>query len=469
MQRCALLVWLVTSACASSALDGDDTVTAVLPTDCVATDAPSLHGCMQQLLAGQTTRIAITGDITCGGADGCHLLFDAFAGPATVFGARPDGQNAVLHRVDHFDYHLIEIKRSAGLEFRDLDLQEGERNQPSDLFGTPGYDINASCDVAPEECKTAVEVTADSHDILFDHVSILESKGQGMEIGNVENVTVRNSLIRHSWANGIWTTSGTLEVPNEHVPFNLRLENNELVDNRCSAIELSAAGDSVISGNVLRHNHMGSIYHVPGGQLAIEMNTSKLTIVDNEIRDGRIDEDPVLAAQGWLSVGIEFTDSHVHGVAIDHNYIHDVTGGGVIHDPPPPGGSRTDFGPIVITNNVFAQVGIEGGLVNFDPSDLAVGDNCSNATCTWRRPTGTLAPSAQTCAGDPVTGLCSLTISWSSADSRATTGVNVVIEGATFASGASGSQEAPWISARPARFDLYDGETLLDSARVRAD
>jgi len=62
-----------------------------------------------------------------------------------------------------------------------------------------------------------------------------------------------------------------------------------------------------------------------------------------------------------------------------------------------------------------------------------------------------------------------LTISWSTAGSRSTAGVNVVIEGATFASGASGSQEAPWISARLARFDLYDGETLLDSARVNAD
>jgi len=466
MPRTVLLVVAV-AACSSAPTTGDDTVDTVQPTDCIASDASSLRGCMEQVLAGTTSRIAITSDITCAGPDSCHLRFAGVAGPAVVFGAKPDGTNAVLHRVDHFDYHLIEIDGSANLEFRDLDLQEGERNQPSGLFGTSGYDVNASCDVAPEACKTAVALTAESHDIVFDHVSILESKGQGMEIGNVDRVTVRNSEIRHAWANGIWTTSGTLEVPNEHVPYHLRLENNLFVDNRCSAIELSGAADSVISGNVLRHNHMGSIYHVPGGQLAIEMNTSQLTIVDNEIEDGRIDEDAVLASQGWLSVGIEFTDSHVHGVTIDHNYIHDVTGGGIIHDPPPAGATRSDFGPIAIANNVFQRLGVEGGLVNFDPPDLTAGTNCSEAACTWQRPTGTLTPSAQTCAGDPMTGLCSLTLSWSTADARS--GVAVVIDGATFATGPTGSQAAPWISARPARFDLYDGDTLLDSVRLRAE
>ncbi len=470
--RSAALLCFVVAACSPADSDDDGATGSspaaplIEPNDCVATDAASLRDCVQSVIAHTTSRIAITEDITCSGPVACRMSFDGFTGPATIFGAKSSGQNAVLHRIDHLDYNLIEIYDSSGLEFRDLDLQEGERNQPAGLFGTPEYDVNASCDATA--CASAVVVSSGSHDILFDDLSILESKGQGMEIGNVENLTLRNSFIRHAWANGIWTTSGDLPVPDEHVPYNLKIENNLFVDNRCSAIELSAARESVISGNVLRHNHMGAIYHVPGGQLAIEKNTTDLTIVDNEIHDGRIDEDEVLATSNFLSVGIEFTDSHVHGVVIEHNYIHDATGGGIIHDPTLPGSTRTDFGPIRIADNTFERVGgPDAELNNFDPPDLVTSNNCSGSACAWERPTGTLTSSPETCALDPETGVCSLTLSWSTAGVWSETGVKVLINGSTFASASSGSQDAPWIDAGLSRFDLYDGKTLLDSVRLQ--
>jgi hypothetical protein len=434
------------------------------PTDCRATDAASLRACLQQVLSGVTHRIAVMQDLTCSGAEACHLLFQDFPGPATIFSAKPGGAHAVLTRVDHFDYPLVDIVGSGNIELVGLDFQEGQRNQPAGLFGTPGYDVNTTCDVPQEQCATTVEVLFGSHDVMLDGISVLESKTHGLEIGNVERVTLRNSVVRHSWANGLWSTSGTLPVPNEHVPIDLRIENNLFEDNRCSAMELSAAGDSVIAGNRLRHNHMGSIYHVPGGQLAVEMNTTRLQIVDNEIFDGRIDEDPVLASQGWLSVAMEFTDSHVHGVNITHNFVHDVSGGSVIHDPSG-GWPRVDWGPIQVTQNAFARTGAGGDLYGFDPGELVASGNCGGPTCSLARPTGALSANAPACNVDPATGVCTLTLSWSSENAWTSQGVRVLISGFTFAAAGAGSQIAPWINGH-VRFDLYDGETLLGSARV---
>lgn len=354
------------------------------PDDCRATDSTSLMSCYRDVLQKKYKNIAIMNDISCSGERACYLFFNNFQGPAKIFGYNPGGKNRVIHRKDHFDYSLIQIFASSDIEIRDIDFQEGAVNKPAGLFKTPEYDKNSSCDVPQHLCSATIDMNLDSNRITLDHISILESKYNGIQVGNLNDFTIKNSTIRHSWSNGLWTTSGEDPVPNAHVPKNIRIENNTFIDNRCSAIEMSAMGNSVVIGNYLSHNHMGSIFHVPGGQFAIEGRTNGLLVKDNEITNGKIDEDPVLASQGWLTVAFEFTDSHVHNVTLDHNYFHNNTGGGIIHDPSPTG--RVDFGPITVLNNVFNNPGGSGtDFMGWDPGELILGNNCSGPQCVYQK------------------------------------------------------------------------------------
>lgn len=353
----------------------------VNPAHCQATDASSLRACFSGLLQYKYTGIAIKNDINCSGAGACNMVFNGFNGPAIIYGYSAGGENVKLNHLDHFDQAMVAIFNSHNIEYRDIDFVEGAQNKPAGQFKTPGYDRNLSCDVEPAKCASPITILFDSSHLTFDHISILEAKGQGIEVGNSSDVTIRNSLIRHAWANGIWSTNGlNTVVPNEHVPNNFVIENNTIIDNRCSGIEISAMGNSRVTGNYLSHNHMGSIYHVPGGQFAIEANTTSLLIKNNEIADGRIDEDPILAAQGWFTVAIEFTDSNVRGVTIEKNYIHHNSGGGIIHDPNPHG-PRVNFGPITATDNVFNNP--KADFHNWDSGELIQARNCSGPQCQY--------------------------------------------------------------------------------------
>lgn len=350
------------------------------PNHCQASDQTTLQKCFAGLLAHKYTGIALMNDITCTNPEACVMHFNGFTGPVKIYGATA-GKNTVLKRKAGFGKAVVGIYNSTDIEFKDIDFSEGDLNKPAGLFKTAGYDRNLSCDVPQEQCASAISVTFDSARVNFDHISILESKSQGIEFGNVTDVSIKNSVIKHAWANGLWTTNGWMTgVPNAHVPVNIKIQNNSFVDNRCSGIEMSAAGDSVVSGNYLSHNHMGSIYHVPGGQLAVEANTTSLLIKDNEITNGRIDEDSVLASQGWTTVALEFTDSHVHGVTVEHNYVHDNSGGGMIHDPNP-SGPRLDFGPIKAQYNVFKNP--KPDFMNWDAGELISIGNCSGAACVY--------------------------------------------------------------------------------------
>jgi hypothetical protein len=354
--------------------------------ECEASDLASLQFCMKALLLKSTGRVAITQVIICTGHEVCHFKIENFTGPALIYAKSTHGDPVGIHRTDDFGYSVFDIASSSKIEIRGITFQEGEVNQPAGLFGTAAYSTNLKCDVTVsgvQACAPTISILSQSSEITLEQISILESKGvpAAVVLGNTDQTAIRHSTIRHSWNNGIWSTDGTLPMVNSHVPSGLKIESNYFYDNRCSAIEVSAKGDSAISGNFLKHNHMGSIYGVPGGQLAIERNTDGLTISENEITDGRIDEDANLRLTNYAAVGIELTDNFLHNIIIRHNFIHDSPGAGIIQDAwatscGTPNGVLCEVGPIQLMNNVL--VNLSAGILNFN---AATGSSIETGTC----------------------------------------------------------------------------------------
>lgn len=449
--------------------------------ECQAYNQISLMQCWESLKAHKVSRIAITQTITCSGDKACNLRLQDFVGPAVIYGkptiaTSPPG----IFRRDHFDYAIFDIWHSSKIEIRGLTITEGATNKPRGLFKTPKYSFNQSCDAYKYDgnpgdfnaCVPTINIGTQSNQIMLDRITIKESKGtpSAIALGNVEKITIRNSTISHSWANGIWSTSGTLPVENEHIPFELKIENNRFLDNRCSGIEISAAHGSTVTGNYFSHNHMGSIYGHSGGQMAIE-GADGLIISDNEIANGRIDEDSVLIATNFQSVGLEFSDNHLQNITVRNNYFHDLTGVGIAHDSwdtscGTPLGVVCVVGPNLITNNIFRNTA-SPAVWGFDSPAFktTVVNSCIGSSCIFKKSSGTFTQEKSSCILSANTGICSLDIAWSSKPQGTLSVVKVLIDGFTFAQATSGVKTAPWISSA-GRFDLYDGPLLLDSLFV---
>jgi hypothetical protein len=305
---------------------------------CYAANRDTLMSCYRSLLAHTADRLVITQSIYCAGPEACHLLFDDFVGPIAIVGRTATGGVPAIIRANAFNYPIIDIRNSSKIDVRNIEFREGARNQPAGLFGTPGYKRNVACDQPPfmdtylRACRPTISVSDESSEVLLDRLFIFESKGfpGAVTFGNVTDVTIRRSTIQHSWTTGIWSTQGNLG-PNDHLPFNFRIENNKFLDNRCSGTETAADGGT-ISGNYYGHNHMGAIYDVQGGQLNPMRHSRDLMVSDNRIVNGSLDEDQTLIDLGWHVPGIEVGPDDIRHLTINHNYIRYNSGYGARHD-----------------------------------------------------------------------------------------------------------------------------------------
>jgi len=485
MSRCGILAVLACSSlmgCSSPMIEGEeedvgatgDSLTQALT--CYASNRNSLMACYNELLSHSKDRLVITENIYCSTAYPCHLLFNnGYVGPIVIQGLNVNGVPPVIHRTDGFSYPIIDIQNASKIEVRNIEFREGQVNQPAFRYDPArddaglywSYSRNQACDQPQfmgswlRACKPTVHIGEESSKIFLDRLFVYESKGfpGAVTLGNITDVTIRRSTFFHSWAMGIFSIAGT--GPGEHVPVNLRLENNRFENGRCSGTE-TVANPGVISGNTYIHNHQGAIYHVQGGQLNPMRHTANTIVSDNDILNGSLDEDPTLVALGWHVPGIEVGPNDINSLSLIHNYIRSNSGYGAKRDAGSCGVNCNNGVTTIKYNVVYNnQLGSFWGL---DPAALT--GNCTDPGCTFARSSGSLwATPMNTCTPDPITHNCSLTINWSTSCQNHGIPQVRVAGGNVFAQSASGSQAAPWISGET-RFDLYCGEHLVKTMYV---
>ena len=268
--------------------------------ECIASDEITFKKCLNGAKNSTVRKIAVTQDLVCDGVKACHFTLKDLTGPLLIYSKPQTGSTVNISRKNHFNSPIFEILNSSDIEIRGIRIIEEGINKPSGSFGTvgiigtsdfgtlPAYAQNLACDSVPNRisaCSPSIIVSLNSKKIKLDRIAVLEGKGfpAAITVWSVTGLTIRNSLIVHSWSNGIWNTNGKL-LNGDYKPIDLQIKNNVFTDNRRRAIEVPTDGASSITGNLFSYNHMGSIYAYPGGQVAVE-TTDRLVITDNEIQN----------------------------------------------------------------------------------------------------------------------------------------------------------------------------------------
>ncbi len=404
---------------------------------CRAVDAASFRTCFDRVGEDEVDEVQVAARISCSGPGACAGVLRGIARPVWVHGTTAD---AGLHRTDSYTYPLLLIDGSSDVTVSDLALDEG---------------VNA-CDASP--CSSTV-VVLDSMRVRFERLDVSSVKVMGIEGARTEDLVVRDSTFTASGVHAIWLANWP-----DAVSGRVRIENNHFVDGPGNAILFAAIAaverPSHISGNTFVHNHYDALYDVcgpagdtpcPGGQLLIEHQTRHLVIENNVIRDGRLERYPDYGISG-----IEFAPADISDVIVAHNDIHDNTGAGIIMNVP--------------TEPTVARVTIQDNRLYGNGSNIVFpgatsSGNCTSADCPFVLPTGDVSAAPNPCVLPEPDGACTSTLSWSSAEARA---IQVLVDGTgVFSVNPGGVQDAPWIGAAPARFELYGSATLLAEITVR--
>lgn len=414
---------------------------------CQASNVTSFRSCIDQVNNNQTDRVEVRGTITCSGANTCNFHISNVNRPVTIYGTAGSG----FRRTDWWGYNILDIENSSQIEVKDLTFDENQNV--------------TSCDESPTSeggirCSGTVNVYH-SNDIILNNLDIRYSKRMGIMASSNRNLTIKNSHITGVTTFGIWFFNNP-----QYLNQNVTIENNTISDNASNGILFSAAGPSLIKGNTFIHNHHDTVFHVcgssghdpcSGGQLLIEQPLSDLRVEDNIIRDGRID-DPEENNTGYVTQGIELTNSNLHNIIMIGNRITNNSGNGIIINDP-----VSDITNISITGNTI--VGNRRGAIYFPGANIS--DNCLNEACSNSSPSGTISASPNPCTIPAGSTICRSTITWSTTNA-ASVQVRVQPGNGLFSINASGSQVAPWIGREPATLQLYSGTTLLSSLAVSA-
>jgi hypothetical protein len=286
---------------------------------CDVSDVSTLNTCVAAVRSGSTTNVRFTAEVNCSGSNTCLVDLSNVHGPITFFGAA--GVTAGFLRTDTYTCSILDLNAANDITFANLTFDEG----PADPACTP------SSSGAP--CQPTVFIQ-DSSSILFEQVSVLHAKQNGIAFAGTQNITIRDSVIEDAAEFGIWTDRNPSISSS-----NISITNNLIQDVQSNGIFISYAQNAMISGNTLKHNHHVALFNVcgglcPGGQIDMLNNTS-LLIYSNQIIDGQID---LNNATGQTD-GIEIANQNT-GVTITNNIIANNLGWGVGADP---GATGTNF------------------------------------------------------------------------------------------------------------------------------
>jgi parallel beta-helix repeat protein len=295
---------------------------------CDVSDVATLESCVAAVRSGATTRVRFTAMVNCSGNNTCLVDLTNVRGPITFFGAA--GITAGFLRTDTYTYSLLNLNGASEISFANLTFDDG----PADPACTP-YLMNGS-EIYP--CQPTIYV-GNSSGILFEQVSVLNSKQNGIAFSGTQGITIQDSVVQDAGVFGIWSGSDQSSISS-----NVFITNNLIQDSESNGIFLSFTQNTTIKGNTLQHNQYVALFQTCGGGCAggqIDMlNNSSLQIYSNEIVNGQIDLNNA-TGQTW---GIEIDNQNTNAL-ITNNEITNNVGAGIGTDS---GTTGTNF---LITDN----------------------------------------------------------------------------------------------------------------------
>jgi hypothetical protein len=301
---------------------------------CDVSDVSTLNSCVAAVLNGTTTNVRFTATVNCSGNDTCLVDLNNVHGPITFFGE--PGVSAGFLRTDAYTYSILNLNGASDITFANLTFDDG----PPDPACAP-YQMNGS-EIYP--CSPTVYI-ANSSNIMFEQVSVLNSKMNGIAFTATQGITIQDSQIDGAGVFGIWTDLGST------VSSDISITNNLIQNVKSNAIFLSRAQNTTIHGNTLKHNQYVAVFDTCGGGCAggqIDMlNNTSLLIYSNQIIDGQIDLNNATGQTGGIEIAYQNAD-----VTITNNEIANNLGNGI---GPDPGATGTNF---VISGNKIYNNGV---------------------------------------------------------------------------------------------------------------
>jgi len=298
---------------------------------CNVSDVSTLNACLAEVRGGTTAQVQFTSMVNCSGDNTCLVDLTNVSGPVTFFGA--PGTTAGFLRTDTYTYSLLNLNGATQITFANLTFDDG----PPDPACTP-YLMNGS-EIYP--CQPTISV-GNSSSIVFEQVSVLHSKMNGIAFAGSQGITIQDSLVQDAGVFGIWSGSDQSTISS-----NVSITNNLIENSESNGIFLSFTENTTLKRNTLQHNQYVALFQVCGGGCAggqIDMlNNSSLQIYSNEIIDGQIDLNNA-TGQTW---GIEIDNQNTN-VLIMNNEITNNVGAGIGADG---GASGTNF--LITGNNIY--------------------------------------------------------------------------------------------------------------------
>ena len=310
---------------------------------CDVSDVATLQSCTAAVRNGANTNVRFTAQINCSGNATCLVDLTNVRGPITFFGA--PGITAGFLRTDTYTYSILNLNDASNITFANLTFDDG----PADPACTP-YEANGS-EVYP--CQPTIYV-GNSSGILFEQVSVLHAKQNGIAFSATQGITIRDSTVQDAGVFGIWSGSDQSSISSD-----VSIINNLIQDAESNGIFLSFTQNTTIRRNTLQHNQYVALFQTcdggcAGGQIDM-LNNSSLQIYSNEILDGDIDLNNATSQ----TVGIEIANQNAN-VLITNNAITSNLGGGIGADPDASGTNFLITGNDIYNNNGANVFGLYG-------------------------------------------------------------------------------------------------------------
>lgn len=416
---------------------------------CEANNAATFINCINQVNQGTVNAIEVTEQIICSGANACRVTINNVTWPVQIYGR--DNSSAGFKRSDSYNYNLLTVSNSSQVKIFNLIFDE-DKNQDCDTI------------VNPTGCLSSIKIS-NSSDVTLDHLSFFYSKRFSVSLSKSQRVSITNSKFIGAGMFGVWMSTDQNLASSE-----IHIDNNLFKDIKSNAILFSAksatATPSTIKSNLFIHNHRLSIFSscgpsrtspCPGGQIYLSYHNQNVTIEDNVVRDGYIENYLELNLK---TSGIELQGPDTHYINIIGNDVHDNTNYGIVLDP---NASTTDH--VLIADNKLYKNRVDIGLFPPDPTVMTQSGNCFSPTCSLKLTKGSIYAEPNPCVIASGATTCTSKISWIT--NEATTVQVKTSTGGLFSSSLSASKDAPWINVAGKKLDLYVDGVLFDSVFVK--
>src|SRR5579859_2093611 len=210
---------------------------------CDVSDVSTLTSCVAAVRNGTTTNVRFTGMVPCSGNGTCLVDLSNVHGPVTFFGQ--PGVSSGFLRSDTYSYSILNLNGASDITFANLNFDEG--------LPDPACPFDFSA------CQPTIFVL-NSSNILFEQVTVVHSKQNGIAFTATQGITIQDSLIQDAAEFGIWSGSDRSSISSD-----VSITNNLIQDVQSNGIFLSFTQNATIQGNTLKHNHHVALFDVCNG------------------------------------------------------------------------------------------------------------------------------------------------------------------------------------------------------------